>query len=76
MSKTTLVLAAIPPESREAEPLALTPAQAQLRKMVLSTRFRRLILSATTPGRSTVALIAIWRNVSELFGVVCVIRDR
>jgi hypothetical protein len=23
-----------------------------------------------------VALIAIWRNVSELFGVVCVIRDR
>ena len=30
-----LVLAAIPPESREAEPLALTPAQAQLRKMVL-----------------------------------------
>jgi integrase len=30
-----LVLAAIPPESREAKPLALTPAQAQLRKMVL-----------------------------------------
>src|SRR5580704_731160 len=30
-----LVLAAIPPESREGEPLALTPAQAQLRKMVL-----------------------------------------
>jgi hypothetical protein len=30
-----LVLAAIPPESRQAEPLALTPAQAQLRKMVL-----------------------------------------
>src|SRR6202453_4418359 len=30
-----LVLAPIPPESREAEPLALTPAQAQLRKMVL-----------------------------------------
>jgi len=30
-----LVLAAIPPESREAEPLALTPAQARLRKMVL-----------------------------------------
>jgi hypothetical protein len=28
-------LATIPPESREAEPLALTPAQAQLRKMVL-----------------------------------------
>src|ERR1700727_1358155 len=30
-----LVLAAVPPKSREAEPLALTPAQAQLRKMVL-----------------------------------------
>src|ERR1700724_4777390 len=30
-----LVLVAIPLESREAEPLALTPAQAQLRKMVL-----------------------------------------
>jgi len=30
-----LVLAAIPPESREAESLALTPAQAELRKMVL-----------------------------------------
>jgi glucose/arabinose dehydrogenase len=29
------------------------------------------------PGSTfTVALIAIWRNVSELFGVVCVIRDR
>jgi integrase len=28
-------LAAIPPESREGEPCALTPAQAQLRKMVL-----------------------------------------
>jgi integrase len=28
-------LAAIPPESREAEPLALTPAQAQLRKLVV-----------------------------------------
>jgi integrase len=32
-----LVLAAIPPESREGEVLALTPAQAQLRKMVLDT---------------------------------------
>ena len=32
---TELVLAPVPPESREAEPLALTPAQAQLRKMVL-----------------------------------------
>src|ERR1700712_3375011 len=31
----SLVLAAIPPESREAEPLALTPAQALLRKLVL-----------------------------------------
>jgi site-specific recombinase XerD len=30
-----LILAAIPPDSREAEPLALTPAQARLRKMVL-----------------------------------------
>src|ERR1700731_1136270 len=30
-----LVLAAVPPESREAEAPALTPAQAQLRKMVL-----------------------------------------
>src|SRR6202049_886105 len=30
-----LVLAPVPPESREAEPLALTPAQAQLRKLVL-----------------------------------------
>jgi len=30
-----LVLAPVSPESREAEPLALTPAQAQLRKMVL-----------------------------------------
>jgi integrase len=36
MSKTTeLVLAAPPPESRAGEPLALTPAQARLRKMVL-----------------------------------------
>jgi integrase len=33
--KTTLVLAAVPPESREGEPLALTPAQVRLRKMVL-----------------------------------------
>jgi integrase len=32
---TSLVLAAIPPESREAEPIALTPAQTRLRKMVL-----------------------------------------
>ncbi|MEA3148599.1 MAG: integrase/recombinase XerC, partial [Verrucomicrobiota bacterium] len=32
-----LVLAAIPPESREGEPLALTPAQARLRKLVLDT---------------------------------------
>jgi integrase len=30
-----LVLAAVPPESREGKPLALTPAQARLRKMVL-----------------------------------------
>jgi integrase len=30
-----LVLAPVPPESREGEPLALTPAQALLRKMVL-----------------------------------------
>ena len=30
-----LVLAAVPPESRAGEPLALTPAQARLRKMVL-----------------------------------------
>src|SRR5260370_20366106 len=30
-----LVLAPVPPESREAEPLALTPAQARLRKLVL-----------------------------------------
>jgi integrase len=30
-----LVLAPVPPESREVEPLALTPAKAQLRKMVL-----------------------------------------
>jgi integrase len=36
ISKTTvLVLAPVPPESRAGEPLALTPAQAQLRKMVL-----------------------------------------
>jgi integrase len=32
-----LVLAAPPPDSREAEPLALTPAQARLRKMVLDS---------------------------------------
>jgi integrase len=32
-----LVLAAVPPESNEAEPLALPPAQAQLRKMVLDS---------------------------------------
>jgi integrase len=32
-----LVLAAVPPESREAELLALTPAQALLRKMVLDS---------------------------------------
>jgi integrase len=31
----SLVLAPVPPESREGEPLALTPAQARLRKMVL-----------------------------------------
>ena len=30
-----LVLAGLTPESREAEPIALTPAQARLRKMVL-----------------------------------------
>jgi hypothetical protein len=32
-----LVLAPVPPESRAGEPLALTPAQARLRKMVLET---------------------------------------
>ena len=32
-----LVLAAPPPESRAGEPLALTPAQALLRKMVLDS---------------------------------------
>ena len=32
-----LVLAPVPPESRAGEPLALTPAQARLRKMVLGT---------------------------------------
>ena len=32
-----LILAAVPPESREGEPLALTPAKALLRKMVLDT---------------------------------------
>jgi len=32
-----LVLAPIPPDSRAGEPLALTPAQALLRKMVLDT---------------------------------------
>jgi hypothetical protein len=32
-----LVLAAPPPESREEKPLALTPAQARLRKLVLDT---------------------------------------
>jgi hypothetical protein len=31
----SLVLAVVPPESTEAESLALTPAQARLRKMVL-----------------------------------------
>ena len=30
-----LVLAPVPPQSRAGEPLALTPAQARLRKMVL-----------------------------------------
>jgi integrase len=34
---TQLVLAAVSPESREAEPVTLTPAQARLRKMVLDT---------------------------------------
>jgi integrase len=34
---TSLVLAPIPPESREAEHLALTPAQVRLRKMVLDS---------------------------------------
>jgi integrase len=33
----SLVLAAVPPESREAEPLALTPAQSLLRKRVLDS---------------------------------------
>src|SRR6266851_7784971 len=38
MSKATaLVLAAPPPESRAGEPVALTPAQARLRKMVLDS---------------------------------------
>ena len=37
MSKTTLVLAAPPPESRAGEPLALTPAQSLLRKRVLDS---------------------------------------
>jgi integrase len=37
ISKTTLVLAVPSPESRAEEPLALTPAQALLRKMVLDT---------------------------------------
>jgi integrase len=32
---TELILAGLTPESREAEPIALTPAQARLRKMVL-----------------------------------------
>src|SRR5260370_1014767 len=32
-----LVLAPVPPESRAGEPLALTPAQARLRKMVLDS---------------------------------------
>jgi hypothetical protein len=32
-----LVLAAVAPESRAGEPLALTPAQARLRKMVLDS---------------------------------------
>jgi hypothetical protein len=32
-----LVLVPVPPKSREAEPLALTPAQARLRKMVLDS---------------------------------------
>jgi hypothetical protein len=36
MSKTTqLVLAPVPLDSRAGEPVALTPAQARLRKMVL-----------------------------------------
>jgi hypothetical protein len=35
ISKTTLVLAAVPPESGEGEHLVLTPAQTRLRKMVL-----------------------------------------
>ena len=34
---TELVLAPPAPEGREGEPLALTPAQARLRKMVLDT---------------------------------------
>jgi hypothetical protein len=32
-----VTLAPVPPEGREGEPLALTPAQALLRKMVLDT---------------------------------------
>src|ERR1700676_5262710 len=32
-----LVLAPVPPQSRAGEPLALTPAQARLRKLVLDT---------------------------------------
>jgi hypothetical protein len=35
--KATLVLPPAPPENRAAEPLALTPAQARLRNMVLDS---------------------------------------
>jgi hypothetical protein len=40
-----LVLAGLTPESREAEPLALTPAQARLRKMVLDAELSPLLAS-------------------------------
>jgi hypothetical protein len=48
----SLVLAAIPPESRAREPLALTPAQALLRKMVLDA-VPSPTLAATTLKPST-----------------------
>jgi hypothetical protein len=37
LSRGALVLAPVPPENTAGEPLALTPAQARLRKMVLDT---------------------------------------
>ncbi len=47
-----LILAVPTSESREGKPLALTPAQTLLRKMVLDSG-PSPILGATTPGRST-----------------------